>query len=133
MDPALVDQLVTWHLARQPDYTTNVIGRTFPEGFYLEVLSRETLGRLDRCSRMPAEREHVTRYLLEHPQEFRIERIEASGARRRPEVKVSVDTAEDLERVRTLYAACAEAGRTIDQDAVIEWCDRLHLIPCHAS
>lgn len=110
VDPTLVDRLVQSHLQHGADYTTNVIGRTFPEGQYVEVLSHRTLARLARKATWPEHREHVTQYILDHPQGFRMARVEATGKLRRPEVKLSVDTREDLAFVRMIYDDVIHGG-----------------------
>ncbi|MFQ5873750.1 MAG: cytidylyltransferase domain-containing protein [Dehalococcoidia bacterium] len=121
LDPQIVDRLVRLHLEQQPDYTSNVIGHTFPEGLYIEVFSRRALERLHRQASLPEHREHVTLYILDHPEQFRIESIEATGRLRRPDIKVSVDTPADLEFLRALYAELSRDGQMVDIDTVLDW------------
>ncbi|MBI3548552.1 MAG: glycosyltransferase family protein [Elusimicrobia bacterium] len=86
------------------DYASNVIERTFPRGLDAEAMTRQALERMDREAKSPPAREHVTYYLLkEHPELFKtriVVDIEDNS-----DLRWTVDTPEDLELARRLYAA----------------------------
>lgn len=74
IDPATVDAVVAAFLARQPDvdYASNIIPqRTFPRGLDVEVFRRAALETAWREDANPAWREHVTTYIIRHPEQFR--------------------------------------------------------------
>ncbi len=97
----LVDQVVERHLATAADYTCNFLPPSFPDGFEVEVLSMAVLDQLHRNAKKPEEREHVTWYIRTHPEEFHIENVAAEVDR--SDLLLSVDTPDDLERVRLAY------------------------------
>jgi spore coat polysaccharide biosynthesis protein SpsF len=88
--------------ASRADLATNAppYGRTWPDGFDAEAFTRDSLERLDAVATTPEDREHVTRGFHVHP-EFRVDVVhlpEDLGS-----VRLTVDTAEDLEVVRRIF------------------------------
>lgn len=75
-----------------------------PYGGGVEAVTRAALVRADREVTHADDREHVTLYVRRHPQVFRVLTLAAPAPLRRPEIRVTVDTAADLEHVRELYA-----------------------------
>lgn len=102
-DPGLVDDLVRLWRATGADYVTNTLEpRTYPDGFDIEVVSTPALTGLGRLADTAADREHVTTYLRRHRHRYaaRELRLEPSLG----DVRVTLDTAEDLSRLRQLVA-----------------------------
>lgn len=85
-----------------PDYASNVVVRTYPRGLDTEVMTAEALKRCWRTASQPYERTHVTPYIYEHPAEFRI--LSVTEERDFSRHRWTVDTPEDLEFVRAIYA-----------------------------
>lgn len=70
-----------------------------------EFVTVEALGKADaRAGNRTAYREHVTTYVLAHPEEFVIEMLKAPAKWQRPEVRLCVDEMADLEVVRRVCA-----------------------------
>lgn len=104
IEPALIDRVVREFLERRPavDYACNFRPAvTFPEGLAVEVLTREALHRAWRDDGNPAWREHVTEYVLNHPELFRFHGV--TNDRDQSHLRWTVDQAEDLAFVRTIY------------------------------
>jgi spore coat polysaccharide biosynthesis protein SpsF len=102
IDPAITDKTIAAFLEARPDYASNSLERTYPRGLDTEVLSFDALARAWREARKPYEREHVTPYIYEHPEIFRI--LSVKGDEDFSGHRWTVDTAEDLEFVRAVYA-----------------------------
>lgn len=102
-DPEIIDSCVRLHLQEQPDYTSNCLVRTYPKGLDAEIMTRETLLRLDREAASPEEREHVTLYIYRHKERFR------TASERQAEddsaMRWTVDTPEDFRFVEAVYRA----------------------------
>jgi spore coat polysaccharide biosynthesis protein SpsF len=102
IDPEVTDKTLAAFMEARPDYASNSLVPTYPRGLDTEVMSFAALGRAWQGARKPYEREHVTPYIYEHPAEFRLLSVtddaDHSGQR------WTVDTAEDLEFVRAIYA-----------------------------
>jgi spore coat polysaccharide biosynthesis protein SpsF len=75
-----------------------------PYGAAVEAVTREALGRAGREAIHDEDREHVTTYVRRNTQIFRVLTVPAPVPLRRPDVRLTVDTDEDLGHVRELYA-----------------------------
>jgi spore coat polysaccharide biosynthesis protein SpsF len=106
IDPEMTDQTVAAFLEARPDYAANNLVRTYPRGLDTEVFSMDALANAWQQARKPYERSHVTPYIYEHPADFRILTVteDADYSHHR----WTVDTAEDLEFVRTIYSRFKE-------------------------
>lgn len=104
IDPAIVDQVVQAFVDRQPglDYAANTLPpRTFPRGLDIEVVRFEALECAWREDRNPAWREHVTPYLYQTPDQFRVHAV--TNPVDYSAMRWTVDTPQDLAFVRRLY------------------------------
>jgi spore coat polysaccharide biosynthesis protein SpsF len=77
----------------------------WPIGTAVEVVTAECLRRIDSEAKDPAVREHVTLYAYEHDDGFEIRHVPAPPELQAPDLRLCVDTAEDLEQARRIYAA----------------------------
>jgi len=103
LDPEIVRRGVALFLERPVDVATNVRPRSFPRGQSVEVIAVAALNRAVSRMTTPAEREHVTQHFYAHPSAFS---IVAFGAERpRPEVQLSVDEPQDLDRCERILRA----------------------------
>jgi len=104
IDPGLIDEVVRT-FACEPadlDYVSNFVPeRTYPRGLDTEVLHLAALERAWREDDNPAWREHVSEYVLHHPEQFRIR-----GVTHQPSLahlRWTVDTPEDLQLLRRIF------------------------------
>lgn len=104
IDPKIVDKIVLSHINSSVDYTSNVVKRTFPRGLDVEVINFQTLKKTFEAASEKDQREHVTLYLLENPDIFKLKSIEARGKIRRPDIRITVDTPEDLRFIRKIFS-----------------------------
>lgn len=100
-DPAVIDRLIEKHRASGADYASNCETPTFPDGLDAEVMTADALKRADREAKQAADREHVTLYIRQHPQAFRLENMESGRAL--GDERWTVDTKEDLAFVEAVY------------------------------
>ncbi len=91
-----LDRLIDLHLARSNDFTHSF--DALPVGVGAEVFSFAALERSHREGQAPHHREHVDEYMLENPKLFRTGLLDVPAAKRRPEVRLTVDTEEDYRR-----------------------------------
>jgi spore coat polysaccharide biosynthesis protein SpsF len=105
IDPEVVDRVVeTLEAGRtELDYVSNVVRRTYPRGLDVEALWRDTLERVERMATSKPAREHVTWFVYrERPELFAIGSV--TGDADHADLSWTVDTPEDLERVRAIFA-----------------------------
>lgn len=102
IDPEVVDCTVRVHLAHGNDYTSNGLGRaTYPDGLDTEIMTAGALAKADREARLASEREHVTPYIVKHPELFKLEGIENDEDISYE--RWTVDEPEDFEFVTRVY------------------------------
>ena len=102
IDPALVDEVVTARAASGADYASNTLVRTYPDGLDVEVLTAAALRTAAAEATDPAEREHVTPFVYRRPDRFHL--LAVVGPESLGHERWTVDTAEDIERVRAIVA-----------------------------
>jgi len=99
LDAALIDEgIAIANEGHAIDLVTNLIGRTFPYGISVEVISVPTLRRLARDLDRH-ESEHVTARFYSHPAQFNIRQI-TSPFPELASARIVVDTMQDLEAIR---------------------------------
>jgi spore coat polysaccharide biosynthesis protein SpsF (cytidylyltransferase family) len=75
-----------------------------PCGGGVEAMTVAALRHAAETAIHPEDREHVTPYIRRSTQRFRVLQVTAPAPLRRPELRVTVDTSEDLARMRELFA-----------------------------
>jgi spore coat polysaccharide biosynthesis protein SpsF len=106
VDPGVVGMVIDAYERDRPDYASNVLGgETFPVGLDVEVFSTGLLAGVARITADPRDREHVSLYIYEHPESYRLLAVHAEGALRRPDLRLCIDTAADHEVVGAVYEA----------------------------
>lgn len=105
IDPGVLDDTVTDFLAAGArGYGSNCNPeRTFPRGLDVEVFSRAALEEAAREAKSPAEREHVTPYLIRRPERF--PPILHSSGESLGGLRWTVDAPEDFELVKRVLEA----------------------------
>jgi spore coat polysaccharide biosynthesis protein SpsF len=121
IDPEIADKTIAAFLEARPDYASNVQARTYPRGLDTEVMTFDTLARAWEAARKPYERVHVTPYIYEHPDEFKM--VSVTGDVDYSGHRWTVDTPQDLEFVRAIYARLRHKENFLWTD-VLEVLDR---------
>lgn len=101
IDPDITDQTIRAFLDEQPDYASNGLERTYPRGLDTEAMTADALARAWRKASEPYQREHVTPFLYEHPDLFKI--LSVTNDIDYSEHRWTLDTPEDLEFIRAVY------------------------------
>ena len=91
IDPEMIDWVVGEFVAADVDYASNTLERGFARGMDVEVFTIGALERAQAETDRPYDREHVTPYFYGNPDKFRLKSVEQ---------RLTVDTREDLERIR---------------------------------
>lgn len=123
IDPILVDLMIEHYLKEKVDYAAIGVEGNFPRGLDAEIFSFETLKKANIEAQRDYEREHVTPYIYEHPELFKIRFIEAEKKLRRPEVRLTVDTQEDFNLVRQIFKNLYEEEQLFYTEDVIDFLD----------
>ncbi len=102
-DPKIIDELVGFFLDNNGkfDYVSNTILPTYPEGLDTEVFSFNALEKAWKESKKSFEREHVTPYIWQNPQKFKIKNI--SLKKDISHLRWTIDHPQDLQFAREIY------------------------------
>ena len=101
IDERVISTMLPYSSNDELDLVTNVMPRTFPKGQSVEMINSSTFLSVDQDGMTDAEKEHVTTYFYERPDEYMIHNIESSDPSS-AKINYSVDTVEDLERLEGL-------------------------------
>ena len=101
IDPYVIDLVIDDHLNNDSDYTTNAIEATYPDGLDCEVFSKEALKQAFENAQLKSEREHVTPYIYNNPDKFKITHFK--GSKDLSFHRWTVDEPKDLELIEKIY------------------------------
>lgn len=91
-----LDRLIDLQLSGGSDF-----GHSFgvlPVGVGAEIFTFEAVARTFREGMLPHHLEHVDEYMLEHPEAFKTARLEVPVTKKRPDIRLTVDTEEDYRK-----------------------------------
>jgi spore coat polysaccharide biosynthesis protein SpsF len=104
IDPDLTTQTIEAYLAGDADYVANCLREPYPRGMDVQVFSTATLEEVARLTDDPADHEHVSLYIYEHPERYRLREVPA-GPPEAAGLRLTVDTPEDFALVSQIYEA----------------------------
>ena len=102
-DPALIDDVLQFYLDGDYDYAGNSIEATFPDGLDVEVFRFSCLERAWQEANLPSQREHVTPFIHQQPDCFKIAHYKNSSDL--SHLRWTVDEPKDYELVTMIYEA----------------------------
>lgn len=95
IDPRLVEKMIDYYVlnAHNCDYVATVLDETYPLGMHIEIFSFEAL-KICNDYAVGAQREHVTPYIYNNPNLFRLDSFRSEV--NLSEYRLTVDYPEDL-------------------------------------
>jgi len=103
LDPEVVDRVIEAFQSSQVDYCSNVLERTYPRGMDVQVFPLRVLEEVAGITQDPVDREHVSLYIYEHPERYRLHNVASDLPQKYWDLRLTVDTAEDFALIRTIY------------------------------
>ncbi len=97
-----IDRLVVAHESGNHDYSCNHqqrLNNRYADGFGAEILSAQLLNSIAKLTTQQAHREHVTSYIWDNSDKFKINAVQAPQELAFPEIKLDIDTPQDLSRL----------------------------------
>ena len=122
VDPAVLDEVVERYLAQNVDYTHTPVN--YPEGLDTEVFSFSALERAHKEARLPSEREHVTPYIRNHPELFRLDEKWRNGKGNHSAMHWSVDTKQNFEFISRIFEKLFPRNEKFNKDDVLALLER---------
>lgn len=101
LDPDIIDRVAETFFQGSFDYASNILECTYPDGLDTEVFSFKALERAWNEALLKSEREHVTPYIRNHPETFRLANVSHTEDVSR--MRWTVDEREDLDFVRSVF------------------------------
>lgn len=98
LDPKIIDKTIEIHLKNANDYTNNI---HFPLGMSVEVFRFNALEKAYYEAKLSSQREHVTLFIYNHPELFKLGQF--SHSENLSHLRWTVDYPEDFEFVLQVY------------------------------
>jgi spore coat polysaccharide biosynthesis protein SpsF len=123
IDPEIIDKVINFYFEGDFDYVTNSMAPyTFPDGLDAEVFSFAVLEKAWQEALLPSHREHVTPFICQHPEMFKVGHY-------KNEVDLSylrwtVDEPEDFEFVSQIYKELYPRNPTFITEDILELINR---------
>lgn len=121
-DPILIDDIIAFYLKERFDYTSNAIEPTYPDGLDVEVFRFECLKQAWKEAVLPSQREHVTPFIHQQPERFKIgsfkDTTDLSGLR------WTVDESADFELIARIYGALYTINPAFSTKDILEFLDK---------
>lgn len=114
VDPEIIDMLIETLLKYTVDYASNrITTRTWPHGLDVEVFSFQALEKAWKEARSQYEREHVTPYIMNHPEIFSL--LEVPYFEDLSDFRLTVDYPEDIDFTKVLIEHHGAADKSWEQ------------------
>ena len=123
LDPGVSNMIINTFLSEDPsvDYASNKIPQSFPRGLDTEVFTIDALRRADELARRMCDRTHVTLFMYENPDKFRLRSVISNV--NRAHWRWTLDTQEDYEFLCEVYARLP-CGDPIVWEKVVQLLER---------
>jgi spore coat polysaccharide biosynthesis protein SpsF len=123
-DPSVVDRLVSVYLENKYDYVANVLKRTYPDGLDVQVFATALLAEVASLTQDPADREHVSLYIYEHPARYKLHNVESNLPEKYWHLRLTLDTQEDYELIAAIFNELYPTNPAFTLDDVLHLLDR---------
>jgi len=100
-DFSVIDDVINAHIKGNFDYTSNTIKPTFPDGLDVEVFTYSSLKKAYLSAKLPSDREHVTPYIYNNPDKFKV--MNFVNNEDMSLLRWTVDEPEDFKFVTEIY------------------------------
>lgn len=120
VDVEEIERLIEYRREQGADYAKSYDG--LPYGVGAEVFTFKALEKDYKESSQPHHFEHVNEYMLENPQLFKTVDLPIPQEKRRPDIRLTVDTEEDYKRACYIVTHCK--NEYVSTQEAIEICSQ---------
>lgn len=104
IDPEITAQTIALYLNNPgSDYVSNDLVLSYPLGMDVQVFPTELLALADKEGLTAADREHVSWYIVRHPERFRLLTLPAPPALHWPDLRLTLDEEADFRLIDTIF------------------------------
>lgn len=121
-DGKIVDEMIKIHKTNKNDLTTNMFPRIVPCGLTVEIINVSTLSKIINETKDRHHREHLTSYIYDNPNNFKIENIESLPNLNFDiqDLDITVDTIDDIEKIEYVARELTNLNQYNDFHEVID-------------
>lgn len=123
LDPKIIDHAIEFYHTHEYD-CIGTLEKAYPLGMSLLIFPTKVLAEVDLITQDPIDRENVSNYIYEHPKHFEVCDLPCPENLRRPDVRLTVDEAPDLELVRKLFEALRPKNPFFDTKDILDYLNR---------
>jgi spore coat polysaccharide biosynthesis protein SpsF len=107
IDPEIIDEMIEKFFIENEekinvDYLSNSLERTFPRGLDAEIFTFKVLEKTFNEAAKTYEKEHVTPYIYQHPELFKLKNF--SSSKDNSNLRWTLDTKEDFQLLKEIYS-----------------------------
>lgn len=102
IDPDIIDKVIELYFSGDYDYASNIVERSFPDGFDTQVFSVQSLEKVSRLTDDPIDRVHVSCYFYNHPQKFKLANLIADQDSTWPDLRLTIDEPADYQLLKLI-------------------------------
>jgi spore coat polysaccharide biosynthesis protein SpsF len=124
IDPLLIERVIEAYLASGADYCSNVLTRSYPIGMDTQVFGTHILADAFSRTDDPSDREHVSLFIYRHPELYRLHNVLADPRHRKPDLRLTLDTHEDLRLLRAVFDQLLPAHPDFGLDDILDLLQR---------
>lgn len=127
VSPEFIDRSVQELVDRGSDCVSARLERTFPYEITTETFTFDSFETVEAASDQPHQREHVTQYYYEHPEEFDLYNVtseqlfDEASLQNRSNLRLTLDEADDYEVFRRIYEG-------VEYDEIVDVADAVHYV-----
>jgi spore coat polysaccharide biosynthesis protein SpsF len=125
-DPEVIDKVIELHLKGNYDYTSNVFELSYPDGLDVEVVRFVCLERAWKEAKLMSQREHVTIFIHQQPQLFKIGCVK--NQKDLSNLRWTVDEPEDLILITRIYEHFYKTNSKFATDDILQFIDKNPLL-----
>lgn len=120
IDAAVIDRVIRTYKENidKVDYVANTLVRSYPRGLDCEVFPFAVLADIHERTFEPGDREHVSAYIYNHPDRYRL--LNVAGEENLSHHRWTVDTPEDFELIRRMIEALYPVKRDFSMGDCLE-------------
>lgn len=115
-----LDNLIDLFFREKADFAHSF--DSLPVGVGAEIFSFRALEKSFKEGKETHHKEHVDEYMLENPQIFKTRILETANSKRRPDIRLTVDTEDDYRRA--CFIVENSSGDYVNTEKAIELCSR---------
>lgn len=123
IDPAHIDQMIDYYFEQKCQYAYNRLIKGLPEGFDVQVFSVSDLAQVEKMTKDPIDRVHVSCYFYNNPDKFKIACPEPSKNDNEywPDLSLTLDEKADYLLLKKIFAEAATDGEFLSLKKVISY------------